>query len=259
MKKTLLILIALVLCTPIIIFAADVPLTSAGQVPSLAAPTGPGSFLGSCGTINQSGSYVLVRNLQTTGDCLLVLADWVTIDLNGFVISGSGTGSGIGSAQLGRTGITVRNGTIRGFSAGIDFAFNGGQMLVEKMRLFNNVNYGVGTNDSSVVKDCIATGNGIGFFLGSRSVVTGNTANFNQDGFSINVGSTVIGNTAGNNSRDGFQTQNGVTVVNNTAFANGRYGFLREGGNFVANTATLSGVADVMGGANNSVNNVPSP
>jgi parallel beta-helix repeat protein len=88
--------------------------------------------------------------------------------------------------------------------------------------------------------------------------VSGNTADFNSDGFNVNLGCTLIGNTAGSNSRDGFEIGNGSTVVNNTAFANGRYGFLRAGGNYIGNNATLN-ATNVTGPADNAVNNVPSP
>ena len=48
-----------------------------------------------CQTIEKPGSYKLVNNLTATGDCLVITTDFVTIDLAGFLISGSGTGSGI--------------------------------------------------------------------------------------------------------------------------------------------------------------------
>ena len=48
-----------------------------------------------CQTISQPGSYVLVHNLTATGDCLLINADFVTVDLAGFAIIGSGTGTAI--------------------------------------------------------------------------------------------------------------------------------------------------------------------
>jgi hypothetical protein len=45
-----------------------------------------------CQTISQPGSYELVDNLTVTGfaDCLVITANDVTIDLAGFLISGSG-------------------------------------------------------------------------------------------------------------------------------------------------------------------------
>ena len=46
-----------------------------------------------CQTISKPGSYKLVNNLTftgTTGTCLLISADNVTIDLAGFTITGPG-------------------------------------------------------------------------------------------------------------------------------------------------------------------------
>src|SRR5205823_2429568 len=69
-----------------------------------------------CRTIDQPGSYVLANNLFATGDCLVVRANFVTIDLAGFLIIGDGTGAGISSELL---GTTVRNGTVVSFDFGI--------------------------------------------------------------------------------------------------------------------------------------------
>jgi len=40
-----------------------------------------------CQTISQPGSYELANNLTATGDCLVIAASFVTIDLAGFSIS----------------------------------------------------------------------------------------------------------------------------------------------------------------------------
>src|SRR5215467_11079290 len=62
-----------------------------------------------CQTISQPGSYKLVNNLTATGDCIVITAQDVTLDLNGFEISGNGTGSAIvGTGAQVRT--VVRNG-----------------------------------------------------------------------------------------------------------------------------------------------------
>src|SRR6187399_3008396 len=85
-------------------------------LPALAAPR----VINACQAITEPGSYVVNRNLQATGDCLVIAADFVTIDLDGFVISGSGVGNGVGSAVLvGRRSINVRNGVITGFATGV--------------------------------------------------------------------------------------------------------------------------------------------
>src|SRR5215813_12775747 len=49
-----------------------------------------------CQTISKPGSYVLVKNLVSTGgNCLVLAADHITIGLAGFSISGNGTGAGV--------------------------------------------------------------------------------------------------------------------------------------------------------------------
>jgi hypothetical protein len=55
-----------------------------------------------CETINSPGSYILEGNLTTSGNCLTVNASFVTIILNGFVITGPN--QWVGTAT---TGITV--------------------------------------------------------------------------------------------------------------------------------------------------------
>jgi hypothetical protein len=43
-----------------------------------------------CQTIDQPGSYVLERNLTATGDCLVITANFVTVNLAGFALTGTG-------------------------------------------------------------------------------------------------------------------------------------------------------------------------
>jgi hypothetical protein len=77
-----------------------------------------------CGTISQSGSYVLAQNLSAaSGDCLVIAATRVTIDLAGFTITGTGTGTGI--TAINPFDITVRNGSITGFHSGVFFPTGG--------------------------------------------------------------------------------------------------------------------------------------
>ena len=53
-----------------------------------------GNRISKCTTISKPGSYVLTRNLTASGDCLMVAANFVTLDLGGWVITGNGTGTG---------------------------------------------------------------------------------------------------------------------------------------------------------------------
>ena len=69
-------------------------------------------------TVSQSGVYCLDRNLTTAAGAshaIQISADDVTIDLNGYTLSGSGgtstTTVGIAASGVNRRNITVRNGT----------------------------------------------------------------------------------------------------------------------------------------------------
>ncbi|MEC9373308.1 MAG: hypothetical protein VYC34_05660, partial [Planctomycetota bacterium] len=75
-------------------------------------------------TISESGSYVLTSNLTAPPDSdgIIIDADNVTLDLNGFTIFGQGGASGDGvfvtfntQAVSPRFNVAVVNGVIRGF------------------------------------------------------------------------------------------------------------------------------------------------
>src|SRR5262245_25013784 len=90
-------------------------------------------------TITQAGSYGLGGNLTVPAniDGIVIAADNVTLDLNGFAILGSGGGSGVSDAGVVHSGITVRNGTVRNFATGIEF-FHSGLTNVEQIRALQN-------------------------------------------------------------------------------------------------------------------------
>ena len=75
-------------------------------------------------------SDILVENdLACAGDGLLVLADDITINLNGHTLAGNGTGNGI--TVRGRSGVTIKNGLIRDFLTGILVATSSGVVIKE--------------------------------------------------------------------------------------------------------------------------------
>lgn len=76
-------------------------------------------------TLSRPGLYCLDRSLSTsatTGVAITVNADDVVLDLNGWTLDGSAAGLGteaVGIRSLDRSNITVKNGTVRGFRAGV--------------------------------------------------------------------------------------------------------------------------------------------
>ena len=69
--------------------------------------------------ISKPGSYVLNKNITNTSkngqDSVAVTAPNVTIDLQGFVISATGSNTGVGINATGQSNVVIRNGIITGF------------------------------------------------------------------------------------------------------------------------------------------------
>ncbi len=200
----------------------------------------------SCVTITKSGSYLVSQVLKHNGDCIKVQADFVTLDLGGFSITGNGSGNAITDNGSGRQGIVVRNGTISNFSNAINFQASSGSRI-EGIRAIGNSNHGIIVGDGSTVTGCAVLGNmnkgirgtsndkltdnvvenngEIGIDAGASAIVTGNTANGNtSNGINAGTGSLVRGNTANDNEAPGMVIDSGSTVTGNTARGNATSG-----------------------------------
>jgi parallel beta-helix repeat protein len=190
-----------------------------------------------CGTLAASGSYLLTGNLTASGDCLVVGADFVTLDLAGFVISGNGKGSGV-TTSGNPAGVTVRNGVIQNFKTGLDLRAAAG-VMVEGVRAFNNADQGLRVGSESLVQGNVATANGNGILVDHNSLVAANVAALNdKQGLEAGWNSTITGNTASKNGQDGLEAGNHNTLSNNTASDNGQKGLSTKcPSNVVANTA----------------------
>jgi hypothetical protein len=198
--------------------------------------------------IRSSGSYVLTSNLDTTAlgdpevDVIAVIADDVTIDLNGFQILGPVEcaggppaepricspqnlidGQGIDSAQR---GTTVRNGTIRGMPGG--GVQCGVGCRVENVTVMDTAGTGISVETGGVVTNCVANGNhfsGISAGSGATgSVIQGSTAIGNGTAGIFATRTTVRGNTAAHNRGEGIFTNTGSTVIENAISNNNENG-----------------------------------
>lgn len=169
--------------------------------------------------ITQSGSYRLSGNLTITvigTDAIDINADNVTLDLNGFTISGTCMGSATTGPCTGGEGVrsaghntTVKNGSVVGMGDGVDLNSPGGLVeevhtelngnsgmivqggTVRRSSAINNANEGIRIN-VGVVEANFASGNlssGIDAFA---STVTGNTST-NNGGYGLSVNRTVYG------------------------------------------------------------------
>jgi hypothetical protein len=211
--------------------------------------------IATCQMINQPGSYVVDKNLTAAGDCIVIAADFVTLDLDGFVITGNGK-SGAGVSELrGQPfrGITVRNGTITGFAQAILLTKSTGA-TVERIHATANADHAISLGDMATVRSSVAIANGHdGIRVGQRGLVTGSNSEENGGaGIRVDMGGNVIGNTVGRNKISGISTVEGASVINNVSRNNSSYGIFMDCPGLAMGNATSNNLAgnffDVSGG-----------
>lgn len=209
-------------------------------------------------TISQPGSYRLTGNLEvsdTATTAIEITADNVTLDLNGFTISGPnvctpnpthcslGGGSGVGIMAVAPVGVLspanvrVMNGVVRGMgSHGIRMMGDG--TLVQNVVAASNGGPGIVVGEGSVidsvaklnetgtaivgliVRGCTAANNSFGIFVRPGGVASGNVAIANTyTGISLNYAS-ASGNTAYNNGGYGIDATCPGVLTNNTSYGN---------------------------------------
>jgi hypothetical protein len=166
---------------------------------ALAGNVTPGDAPGFPVTLSVRGSYRLSSSLIVPAetDGIVIAADGVSVDLNGFQIVGDGGGAGV-TEGLGATfGLSVRNGSVSGFSNGIFIAARASE--IRDIRAFNNTSAGIRVASGILVTGNSLTRNGIGIKAFRDSLITGNVASFNDVGIDALQNSTISGNTTAGN------------------------------------------------------------
>jgi hypothetical protein len=223
-----------------------------------------------CGLIiSASGSYILNGNLTSTSaitNCIDVSTSWVTINLNGFTVTGKGgTATGIYS-NFGA--LRVFNGSVNGFGVGITAAGIGA--VLQKVNIGSSVKAGASLGNYARVSGSQFQGNGTGgsgdgLDVGHNAVITHCVFSSNKgNGLKAGGGLVVAGSTAANNSQIGFMTGGSSVIKNNTASANGTEGFCDDcnggtGSTFRSDVATANRIGIEFYGStvigNNASNN----
>ena len=83
------------------------------------SPSRADTGVSSCGTLSAAGNYFLTKNLTSTGTCITVASEGVSLDMKGHTITGDGTGDGITDGGGAFESMAIANGKIRNFSVGI--------------------------------------------------------------------------------------------------------------------------------------------
>jgi len=182
--------------------------------------------------ITNSGPYYLTANLTGTNNNygVIIRTGNVTLDLNGFTLLGA-TGAYSGVLVQGTfTNITVRNGTVCGWSShGVD-AWSYGfprNLVFERLTVSANGGHGIYTEAASVVRDCLCFSNRLDGIYTQGGLIAGCEAR-NNAGNGITTYAGVV--------RDAFVQFNrgngieaagsGCRIVNNACQANGGAGIL---------------------------------
>ena len=210
--------------------------------------------------ITSPGSYVLTGDLSATASVssmILVGANEVRLDLNGFKIDGGGTCTGFPvtscSGGLSTYGIQafgarihVSNGIVRGMEDdGISQTGNSSRLsnlhvrengrhgalmahsaVVDRVTAANNGQWGISINNGSMVTNSDALANGsVGITTVGSARISGCVARSNgSNGIAAGMGSTVSDSVARDNSSDGISVTGGSHVFGNTLYGNASNG-----------------------------------
>jgi hypothetical protein len=200
------------------------------QAKALAGGVTPGDAPGFPVTLSEPGSYKLASNLSPPpgDDGIVTNAPDITIDLNGFRISGGpagGTNNAINGIRGRGDRLTVKNGTIGGFEGNGILLRDRDYLIVENMLIINN-RFGISNSDGSFARiqnSTIATNGSHGIQCTSSCHVEGNVVSSNG-GYGVLIGTgTVLGNTIIGNGLSGIWA-NGAGLGNNSLVSNNNNG-----------------------------------
>jgi hypothetical protein len=179
-------------------------------------------------TIAQPGSYRLSGSLinSTIFDAIIIAADEVTLDLNGFTITETSSGSAITDQGKAHSNVSVHDGVISqasiyGGTAALNLSACTG-CFAERLRI-STKGFGISLGNSALASTNVVVstnvGNGFGIVTGHGSLVIDNTARGFGDGLLIGLHSTITSNTASDGVQ-GIYVYCPSNLVGNTALGN---------------------------------------
>ena len=209
-------------------------------------------------TILAPGSYKLTSDLTGGPTVLTIIADDVTVDLNGFTIDGGGAPGPV--VSVAGSNVTIRNGTVRNTgSEGINAAGEGaaiervsvhdcglgivatGGARITGCDLRDIQNDGIIASFSSTVTDCTVVRAGLGGFgwgmiIAEGSCATGCTVRDSTNGIQGTGSATIDRCAVSSNGSVGILAENGAVVRGCSARFNNT-------GYLVRNSSVLDSVA----------------
>jgi hypothetical protein len=206
-----------------IVFAIQIAFAalSAGAPIVITAPT----------VITQSGSYILGNNILAVSSPAITIANsGVSIDFNGYSITGLGVLYGVFAS--GQNNISLQNGSIVGFTRGINLASTSGAShghIITHMNITSGLTTGtvgifIGTAVASRISDCEVSNQAFGIYtLGNVNVLQNDVSGSTNTGIRMSPGDFAERNTVSNSLFGilGGKFQNNLTSGCTTPFSNG--------------------------------------
>jgi hypothetical protein len=236
-------IVATFLCVVSLTGPASAAVERGGVVPidqnrALAGGVTPGDAPGFPIVITQPGSYRLAGNLDSGfANAIEIATSNVTLDLDGFRITGSGDTRGVTDNGIVLSRIVIRNGFIvyaggRGIrlsstqvevshvhvTGGIGIQLSGRGAIVRGNTAADGANGIVISGGGAIVKGNTATGHtSVGILVTAGGLVSENTASHNTLGIDVICPATVVANVATSNSLEDIRESGvGCTRANNT-------------------------------------------
>lgn len=218
-------------------------------------------------TIFDPGRYVVTRNVVAGGPVIVIAADGVDIDLNGFVLDSAGGTTVIESS--GHSNIAIRNGVLTGASESIRIEFGKNIVIEDVHSVFSGGDAFVlkGVTDFALRRNQISDAGGagvtvdpFGFVLLTSGVMADNQLERCGVGITVESASSmtlernrVIGTNAGHGIRVGAST--GVLLTENTVRETAGHGIwldLTNGAKLHNNVVNRAGFIGIEMGASSS-------
>jgi hypothetical protein len=198
------------------------------QAKALAGNVTPGDTPGYPVTISIAGSYRLASNLIVPANQIGIFINrpFVTIDLNGFTMQGSGVAAY--GVQGSLNSATIQNGTITGFK--LDGISGTGRFWsIEDMRVVGNGGHGIRAGHEAHIRSSTSAENGgHGLACGNLCLVERSTATSNHgDGIVCGLSCHAEGNVASFNGFSGLFIADGL-ALGNTASRNTSFGIVGD-------------------------------
>lgn len=181
--------------------------------------------------ITQPGSYYFIGNITGVAGKygIEIAVSGVSLDLNGFDLVGAaamGAFDGVTVSIDQLRGLTVRNGTVRGWDdAGVDLGFVSYGCLVKDVRVGDNAGMGINGGVVCTIQDCTAAFNWL-------------------SGIRANNGSTIARCSLYLNAGNGIQVNNGCTISTCSIYLSSLDGILAGIGCRITDTSAFTNLGD---------------